>query len=116
METLFKDILAINGVHSIVLLSGEGRIVYDSETGKNKGASQRYTNWRKLLDAVQNAREADFVFESGRIYLRRTTRGYLLVSMHSFASIAMVKLNCDIVLPQLNSPKDSKGLKALFKR
>lgn len=116
MEALFKDILSINGVHSIVFLSGDGRVVYDSEADKKKGASQRYTNWRKLLEVVQNAREADLVFENGRIYLRRSGRGYLLVSMQPFASIAMVKLNCDIVLPQLNNSKDSKGFKAFFKR
>lgn len=116
MEALFKDILTINGVQSIVLLSSEGRVVHDSEAGRNKGARQRYTNWRKLLDVLQNAREADFVFENGRIYLRRTGQGYLLVGMQPFASIAMVKLNCDIVLPQLKNPKDSKGLKAFFKR
>jgi hypothetical protein len=60
-------------------------------------------------------READFVFDNGRIYLRHTENGYLIVSMQSFASIAMVKLNCDILLPQINSAK-SKGLKALFKK
>lgn len=116
MEAIFKDIATINGVQSIVLLSGEGRVVYDSEVAKKKGLSHRYTNWRKLLEVIKNAREADFVFENGRIYVRRTGRGYLLVTMQSFASIAMVKLNCDIVLPQLKNTKDSKGLKGLFKR
>ena len=116
MESLFKDILTIRGVQGIVLLSSEGRIVYESETTPKKAASQRYTNWRKLLDVIQNAREADFVFENGRIYLRRTGSGYLLVNMDGLASIAMVKLNCDIVLPQLKQSKHSKGLKGFFKR
>jgi hypothetical protein len=116
MESLFKDIMTIRGVQGIVLLSGDGRIVFESEVGPKKGPSKRYTNWRKLLDVIQNAREADFVFENGRLYLRRTGSGFLLVSMDSFASIAMVKLNCDIVLPQLAQSKHSKGLKGFFKR
>lgn len=116
MEALFKDVLTISGVQGIVLLSDEGRVIYDSEASKHKGTRQRYTNWRKLFDVIQDAREADFVFVNGRIYVRRTGRGYLLVTMQSFASIAMVKLNCDIVLPQLKNSKDSRGLKGLFKR
>jgi hypothetical protein len=116
MNTLFQDILTIRGVQGVVLLSGEGRILYDSDATPQKGIKPRYTNWRKLIDVVQKTREADFVFEKGRIYLRHTGDGYLLVSMDAFASIAMVKLNCDIVLPQLKNPKGSKGLKGLFKR
>jgi len=116
MEALFKDILTISGVQGLVLLSDEGRVLYDSEAARKKGASQRYTNWRKLLNVIQDAREADFVFVNGRIYARRTGRGYLLVTMQSYASIAMVKLNCDIVLPQLKNSKESKGLRGLFKR
>lgn len=115
MEALFKDIVAINGVQSILLIDRSGKIIYEAANAQQTGATQRYTNWKKLIDVLDNAREADFVFDNGRVYLRRAENGYLLVNMQSFASIAMVKLNCDIVLPQLKNEK-SRGLKALFKR
>ena len=115
MEALFKDIVAINGVQSIILLDRSGKVSYEATNAQQTGAKQRYTNWKKLIDVLQNTREADFVFDSGRVYLRRTDNGYLLVNMQSFASIAMVKLNCDIVLPQLKNEK-TKGLKGFFKR
>jgi hypothetical protein len=115
MEAYFKDILAINGVQGVILLDAAGKVVFESVAALRTGIKQRYTNWKKLLDTVGNIREADFVFDNGRVYLRKTENGYLLVSMQSFASIAMVKLNCDILLPQLKSDKN-KGLKALFRR
>jgi hypothetical protein len=116
MEDLFKDIMNISGVQGIVLLSNEGNVAFDAMTGKNPGISKRYLNWRKFIEVLDNAREADFVFENGRIYLRQTGSGYLLITMLSNASIAMVKLNCDIVLPQLANQKGSKGIKGFFKR
>jgi hypothetical protein len=115
MEEYFKDIIAINGVQGVILLDAAGKVVFESVAALRTGIKQRYTNWKKLLDTVGNIREADFVFDNGRVYLRKTENGYLLVSMQSFASIAMVKLNCDILLPQLKSDKN-KGLKALFRR
>jgi len=115
MEELFKDIIAIKGVQGVIALDAGGKILFESVTSSRTGIKQRYTNWKKLIDTIGNIREADFVFDNGRVYLRKTEDGYLLISMQSFASIAMIKLNCDILLPQLKSAK-SKGLKALFRR
>jgi hypothetical protein len=61
-------------------------------------------------------READFVYENGRLYLRATEQGYLMVMMGPAVSVAMVKLNCDILLPQLKVAKPTGKLKGLFKR
>ncbi len=116
MRETFNDVLSINGVSAIILLAQDGKILFDSTDGKGSGSGLNYSHWKKLLDVMNNAREADFVFENGRIYLRKTADGYLMVCMQSHASIAMVKLNCDILLPQINSTKSSKGLKGFFKR
>jgi len=115
MEELFKDIVEIKGVQGVIVLDAGGKILFESIAGSKTGIKQRYTNWKKLIDALGNLREADFVFDNGRVYLRNADNNYLIVSMQSFASIAMVKLNCDILLPQLKNAK-SKGLKSLFKR
>ena len=115
MEELFKEIVAIKGVQSVIFIDASGKIIYESITNPRREIRQRYKNWKKLLDILGDMREADFVFDNGRVYLRYTGNGYLIVSMQSFASIAMVKLNCDILLPQVTNAK-SKGLKAFFKR
>jgi hypothetical protein len=115
MEAHFKDIMAIKGVQGVILLDADGKVVFESVPSLRTEMRQRYTNWKKLIDTLGNIREADFVFDNGRVYLRQSENGYLIISMQSFASIAMVKLNCDILLPQLKYDK-SKGLKALFRR
>ena len=116
MKDLFKDVLNINGVQGIILLSNDGKVIFDSMTEKRVGTNQTFQNWKKLVDVLRNAREADFVFENGRFYLRQTHNGYLLISMQMVASIAMIKLNCDILLPHLKSTKNSKGIKSFFRR
>ena len=116
MKDLFKDVLDINGVKGIVLVSGEGKVVYDTDVDNQTNAGQTYSNWNKLLVSLGDAREAEFVFEKGRLYLRKTHDGFMIVRMQLIASIAMVKLNCDILLPQLKSAGNSKGLKGFFKR
>ena len=116
MKDLFKDVLDINGVKGVVLLSGEGKVVYDSDVNNQTSARQTYSNWNKLLVLLGDAREAEFLFEKGRLYLRKTHNGFVIIRMQLIASIAMVKLNCDILLPQLKSTGNSKGLKGFFKR
>ena len=116
MKELFSDVLNINGVQGIVLLSSDGKVIFDSMEGKQLGKNQTFRNWKKLIDVLRNAREADFVFENGRFYLRQTHDGYMLISMQMIASIAMIKLNCDILLPHLKSTKNNKGIKSFFKR
>ena len=116
MKELFNDVLDINGVKGIVLLSGEGKVVYDTDVNNQTNAGQPYSNWNKLLMSLGDAREAEFIFEKGRFYLRKTHNGFMIIRMQLIASIAMVKLNCDILLPQLKSSGNSKGLKGFFKR
>jgi len=116
MKEILKDILSINGVKGVLLMSKDGKLLYESIKANTSTGHQRYTNWKKLIDILGKNREADFVFDKGRVYMRETGNGYMLISMEGYASIAMVKLNCDIVLPQLNTAKSGKGLKGLFKR
>jgi hypothetical protein len=116
MKDLFNDVLDINGVKGVVLLAGEGKVVYDSDGNNQTNARKPYSNWNKLLVSLGDAREAEFVFEKGRLYFRKTHDGFMIIRMQLNASIAMVKLNCDILLPQLKSTGNSKGLKGFFKR
>jgi hypothetical protein len=116
MKDLFNDVMDINGVKGIVLLSGEGKVVYDTDANNKANTEKPYANWKKLLVSLGDAREAEFLFEKGRLYLRKTHDGFMIVRMQLIASIAMVKLNCDILLPQLKSAGNSKGLKGFFKR
>jgi len=116
MKDLFGDVLSVNGVVGAVLLSTEGKVIYDSLGDNSARPTQTYKNWKSLLDQLKDTQEADFVMENGRFYLRRIEDNCIVISMQPFTSIAMVKLNCDILIPQLKNTKSNKGLRSFFKR
>jgi hypothetical protein len=116
MQALFKDIIKMDGVYGLVFFSREGRVLFESIDPHWISLPQGFRDADKLLPVLQKLREADFVYENGRVYVRATERGYLLVIMGPLVSIAMVKLNCDIILPQLKTDKPGGKLKGLFRR
>jgi len=56
------------------------------------------------------------VFERGQVYVRRTADGVLVVVMGLIAPCAVIRLNCDILLPALKEQRSTKGIKRFFKR
>ena len=116
MQEIFKDIIKMDGVYGLVFFSREGQVIFESIDPHWVPLPKGYRDWHKLTPVLRKMREADFVYENGRLYLRATDQGYLLVIMGPVVSIAMVKLNCDIILPQLKSAKPTGKLKGLFKR
>ena len=116
MQDIFKDVIKMDGVYGLVYFSRDGEVLFESIDPHWSSLPKGYGDWHKLMPVLQKMREADFVYAKGRLYLRATDQGYLLVIMGPVVSIAMVKLNCDIILPQLKSEKTGGKLKGLFKR
>ena len=115
MKELFKDILNMEGVKGVLLLSLQGDIVFkEFSTPLHQKLESR--DWKHFVDSLNGIRETDLVYENARIYIRKTGSGYLLILMDFFASAAMVRLSCDILLPALKPLKGSKGFKRLFKK
>ena len=115
MKDIFKDIVDMDGVDGVILLSYEGTVLFESYSATINLTSDR-RDWMGLVSALDGIREADMVFEGARIYARRSEIGYLLVFMSSFVSVAMLRLNCDILLPSLKPTQGSKGIKRFFKK
>ena len=116
MQDIFKDVIKMDGVYGLVFLSREGRVQFEFIDPQSSSLPPDYRDWPKLIPVIKRMREADIIYENGRLYLRATDQGYLLVIMGPVVSIAMVKLNCDIILPQLKAEKPVGKLKGLFKR
>lgn len=116
MQDIFKDVIKMDGVYGLIFFSPEGRVLFESIDPHWVSLPEDNGDWSKLMPVLQEMREADFVYEKGRIYLRATDQGYLLVIMGPVVSIAMVKLNCDIILPQINTAQPVGKRKGLFKR
>ena len=115
MKELFKDILELDGVKGIILLSFEGAIRFKnfSDSVPENLESKNWTMFIKNLDGI---RETDLVFEEGRLYIRKSDLGYLMIWTSLFTPMAMLRLNCDIVLPSLMPTKSPKSLARFFKK
>lgn len=116
MKKFFQDILKIEDVMGVMFFSFDGTLLYRHFVSDILPASEHVNLWETVIDAFSHIREADVVYERLRIYIRKTKIGYLIVFMDIYAPIAMVRLNCDIILPQLKHPKDNRGLMRFFKR
>ncbi|MGD8389440.1 MAG: hypothetical protein PVG49_20000 [Desulfobacteraceae bacterium] len=116
MEANFDDILELEDVKGVVVLSKDGQLLFQKFSATAHSVKLKSKNWSSFLQALEGIREADFIFESARLYVRDSAGGYLLVLMGHFAPIAMVRLNCDILLPTLKQAHATKGLARFFKR
>ena len=115
MKELLKDILNIEGVKGLMMLSFAGDIIFrELFPGVHKDVEN--SDWRRFIESLAGTRETDLIFEKGRLYIRRTDIGYLLVLMGSFVPIAMMRLQCDILLPSLKPAKPAKGIRRFFKK
>ncbi len=116
MEKNFQEILDMHDVHGLVWLSAEGKILFESFKKNRIRAGYTSFSWISIIESLGDFQEADLVFAQGRFYVRSTGSNYLLISMNERASRAMVKLSCDIILPELLKAKFGKGIRGFFKR
>jgi len=115
MRELFNDILSMEGVKGLLLFSLAGDLVLKEF---NHGGLEEIENrdWSLFIESLAGMREADLIFEKGRLYIRRTDMGFLVVLIGPFVPIAMIRLQCDILLPSLRPVKKTKGIRRLFKK
>ena len=115
MNELFNVILRTRGVKGILLFSFSGELIYKKLVSPIKEEPE-HRDWSFFIESLEGMRETDLVFEKGRIYIRKTDLGYLIILMALFVPIAMIRLNCDIVLPSLARPKPGKKFRRFFKK
>jgi hypothetical protein len=114
MKNLFKDILSIDHVRGAMLIDFEGQVLFQSFLIDIKQNLDK-KNWASFIEMLSEIRETDLIFEKYRFYIRKTEIGYLVVMMGRSVPIAILRLNCDILLPSLKKPKVAqKGLKRFF--
>ena len=114
MKHLFHDILELDGVHGLVLLSETGKILFDSFAGERSRLHHSEMHWKSIIDSLGGFHEMDLVFQHDRCYLRRTENRFLMISMELTACSSMIKLSCDIILPQLTKAKTRGGFRSFF--
>ena len=115
MQELFTDILHTEGVSGMMLFSLKGDLVFKKFNASLKEDPEQ-RDWSSFIESLEGMRETDLVFERGRIYIRKTEIGYLVILMALFVPIAMIRLNCDILLPALKQARTGKKMGRLFKK
>ncbi len=115
MVKLFKDILNIEGVKGAMLFSLSGELVFKEFTTETLQDPEKM-NWNRFIELLDGVRETDLIFEKGRLYIRKTDVGYLVIFMSLFVPMAILRLNCDILLPALTPTKSTKRWSRFFKR
>jgi len=116
LKELFKDILSIEDVKGVMVFSFKGQLIFKEFLTPISQDPESREWWPLLIDSLRGIREADIVYEKNRLYIRKTEIGYLLILMGLFAPVAMMRLNCDILLPSLKQAGASKGLSHFFKK
>lgn len=115
MDNVFKELLDMYEVHGLVLLSTEGKILFESfKENRITAIGRQSFDWITIAESLGDFQEADLVFEGGRFYVRKTNSGYLMISTTGEVSMPMVKLSCDIIVPKLAKVKPKKGLGRFF--
>lgn len=107
MNKIFAELTAIEGINGIVYLGKEGRILH-KEFFQRAMATIDESIFADLADPGAVSDEMEFVFENGRIYLKKTEDGVLVLFLSGFAPVAMVRLQCDLIRAKLGNHNGKK--------
>jgi hypothetical protein len=102
-------------VVGVLFLSFTGELVFH-EFSNPRSPNFGHKNWRQFVRTLDGIHETDLIFDRGRIYIRRTDIGYLCILLRKTGPIAMLRLNCDILMPALKPSKAPGKLSRLFKK
>jgi len=117
-KNIFKDIIKLKDVTAVVHIGDDGKVLAGSfGDGSNGLQSLQASNWQSLAQAFNEVKEAEILYENSRLFIKKAPSGFLLVVMGHFAPVALVRLNCDVVLSRLSATKTRfKGLADLFRK
>ena len=117
MKALFNDILNLDSIHGIILLSRKGERLFEAFPLSPPRQIPTQNGWQRRVQTREGIREADLLFGKKRIYIRKVEPGYLLIVMGLLTPVAMVRLSCDILLPSLEKvARKRHGLRSFFKK
>lgn len=125
MESLFEEIFSIEGILGALVMAENGVSEFSKfvsplseKIGKKNFNDfvKNSINIESLRGAFDTANESLLIYDHIRLYVRRIQSGYLIVVMGMFVPVAMVRLNCQIIIPEIDKLKSNKGLGRFFKK
>ncbi len=106
---------AVEGVKAVMFFSAAGERVFAHPAAESTG-SPAAGHWAGLLECLRPLPEAELVYARAVVYARSSPAGTLIVVTGLVAPSAIIRLNCDIVLQEVNAPRTGKGFLARLKR
>ncbi len=118
MKDLFKEVLDIEGVHGVVILSEEGALLFSKFKPEQEPDEKKIKSLdlNLLAGALSDIAETEIIFDSGRCYIRKSGAGFLMVFLDDHAPVSMVRLNCEVLIPALEKARFSKSIGQFFRK
>ena len=103
MKDIFKDVMGIEGVHGLMVISNEGNVMISKFSPEFRDEEERLSqiNWEPFTIEMGNIKDAELIYDTARFYIKKNENGFLIVIIGDNAPISMVRLNCEILLPSL---------------
>lgn len=115
MDEQLKDIIEIEQFLGIIYFSFDGNVLFQYYKQKEP---QGIDGWDLSLfaAALDKIQEAELVFENIMLYIIKGRKGFLLAALGRLAPLALVRLNCNILLATLDKESQKpKGLARFLK-
>jgi hypothetical protein len=117
MITQIQEILEIDKTLGVIFFSFDGEKLYEKFSSIVLEIMAPENDWPLIIHSLEDASEAEFMYETQKLYFRKADIGYLLVIMEPDAPAAIVRLNCDSILPTLTLEETKiNRVKKLFNR
>jgi len=103
MKDIFKDVMGIDGVHGLMVVSAEGSVMISKFSPDFRDEEEQLSqiNWEPFTVEMGSIKDAELIYDSARFYIKKSEIGFLIVIIGDNAPISMVRLNCEILLPML---------------
>ncbi len=123
MNSIFDELFTTEGIQGVLFYTPEGELMFHRFVSPLSGEIDGVQtvsklsgaiDWTLLSEVFGAANETELIFEKRRIYIKKTKNGYLFVIMGNFIPTAMVRLNCEIIIPEIERMKKQRGLGRFF--
>ena len=103
MKDIFKDVMGIDGVHGLMVVSNEGSVMMSKFASDFRGEEEKLSqiDWKPFSIEMGNIKDAELIYDNARFYIKKSDIGFLIVIIGDNAPISLVRLNCEILLPEL---------------
>ncbi|RJP85664.1 MAG: hypothetical protein C4518_15460 [Desulfobacteraceae bacterium] len=104
MKDIFKEVMGIEGVRGLLIVSNGGGVTLAKSSPDFKSEAERLEkiSWLPFMTEMGGIKDAELIYDSARFYIKKFEDGYLIVIIGDNAPISMVRLNCEVLLPSLS--------------